>query len=93
MARVIYKYPIQVTGKQTITTGWEPEIIHAGEDPSGVLCLWAEITPNVRGMGSVTLHCKATGEPFSWEGRPKEHLTTVKHGGGVWHFFKDPSQP
>ena len=82
--KTIYKYPIDVIGWQSLNMPAEAMIIHAGLDPQGALCLWAEVDTEAI-MQSVGIVIVGTGHPFN--GAMAQHLGTVLQNEFVWHIF------
>ena len=78
---VIYKYPVT----------WAPlylpqgaEILSAGLDPTGALCIWARVNPG-EPLEPFIIYIVGTGGEVP---AGRTFIGTVLQGPWVWHFFK-----
>lgn len=89
----IYKYPVlgaEVSPIQEIEFSKGAEILSAGYDPNGELCVWATHNDNAKTVKR-NIYCIGTGWPLD-DIIPKDEfhfqfLNTVKEGPYVWHVF------
>lgn len=81
----IYKYPIEITDRQEIQMPFNAIVIHAGLDPKGVPCVWAEVESNKR-LAPVELFIVGTGNPMPE--KSTVHIGSFVQGPFVWHVFK-----
>lgn len=63
------------------------KIVHAGMQ-NGILCIWAEVRPDVPAPVRKDLIIYGTGHPITPE---EEHLFTIPDGLFVWHLYRIPS--
>ena len=81
--KTIHKFPIRTTDKQIIT-GQFHEITHAGLDPNGSLCVWAEIDLDQQ-EHHLTIFVIGTGNTMP--DYPMRHIGSVVQGPFVWHVY------
>jgi hypothetical protein len=85
VSKVIWKYPLEVTGYQEVSVPRDAEFLHVGSQ-NGQVCAWALVDPS-KGVETVPIHIVGTGNPMLPEGDWRYHLGTVQHGEFVWHIF------
>ena len=81
---VIYKYTVGATGSKAFNLPRGAEILSAGLDPAGDLCVWARVNPG-EPLERVTLYVIGTGQEVPAGAR---FVETVLQGPWVWHIFK-----
>lgn len=87
--KTIYKYPIDITDRQNVSMPHGAILRHVGLDPTGALCLWAEVdTENAR--QTMTIRVYGTGHTLTEAGR---HLGSVTQDEFVWHVYEVTSRP
>lgn len=81
----IYKYPLEITGEQTLALPTGAKIIHVGHDPKNDLCIWAEVQVGQHVTEDVRIHIFGTGHPKL----PvcERHLGSVVAGPYVLHVY------
>lgn len=82
--RTIFKYPIEITNRQIITSPLCSEIRHVGLDPSGQPCMWAEADFDLP-PDPWTLYIIGTGHPIPNEAT--RHIGSFVQGPFVWHAY------
>lgn len=85
----IYKYPIQVTDKQTIKLPAEYQILCVQVQET-IPCIWALIDPD-NPEQEVFIETIGTGHPILYEGRTRRsYIGTYQIQGGslVFHVFE-----
>ncbi len=82
----IYKYPLQITGFQTINMPVGAEVLHAGLDPSGKPCVWALVGPP-HSLVPHHFYVIGTGNPIKDAEAIGEHVGSFVDGSFVWHVF------
>ena len=89
--KTIHKYPLKYTGENEIHIPLGAEIIHAGTDPEGVLCVWAKVDLDQQELESRGIFVAGTGL-----GLPDDelrHLASCVCGSFVWHVFSRVTEP
>ena len=82
--KTIHKFPIRIEVVQDIAIPAHSTFIHAGLDPQGQTCLWAEVeTTNEKFPKRVYL--LGTGHPIP-EGA-RSHIGSFKQGNFMWHIY------
>ena len=85
--RTIYKYPLDISNSQIIEVrkeaGTTPKIVHVGLDPSGIPCVWMELTPGTY-TEKYEIHIIGTGERVSG---PLDHIGSFVQDRYVWHVY------
>lgn len=83
--KTIYKYPLEITDRQTISlpTGYEIALI--GLDPNGTPCLWA-IVDLEHSIASETIYIVGTGLPIP-PNVVNRHIGSFIQGPFGWHVF------
>jgi len=81
----IYKYPLEITDRQTLAlpTGYQIALI--GLDPNGTPCLWAIVDP-ARSVANETIHIVGTGNPVP-PNVVNRHIGSFVQEPFVWHAF------
>lgn len=94
MKTIIYKYPIKVRDKQTISLPAMHTILSAQFQDSQ-LCVWAEVQHEVppNDMVEVTIRIYGTGQIITLDARYRNFIGTAQRGGRVWHVFEQTSEP
>lgn len=81
----IYKYPLAITNSQFVQMPQFAEILSAGLDPQGALCVWAAVDTEAP-MVSRQFYVVGTGNPVT--PAPMEFIGSVTRGPFVWHVFE-----
>lgn len=89
MFRRVHKYVIEigseVFGDTPVVMPVGARIVHAGQDPSGRDCVWAEVDPNEERTETRKILKAATGHI---EIPPHAvHIASSVSGGFVWHYY------
>lgn len=89
----IYKYPVDVdSAVQIIELPKNAQIISAGLDPGGEVCLWAVVDDKEARRIEKTIYCIGTGWPIDLIVGNKtdtfNFIGTVKAGPYMWHYFE-----
>lgn len=82
----IWKFPLEITDRQTIMVPTNFAFLHVGLDPTGALCLWGAVDgsqPTTR----LDLVIVGTGNPLPHVG---SYLGSVVERVFVWHVFTGP---
>lgn len=82
--KTIYKYAIGITDRQTLLLTAGSNILSAGKDAKGQLCIWATVDSEARLVDKYTIYVNGTGRPLTHDGI---FLGTVLDGYYVWHIF------
>lgn len=82
----IWKYEINVRRVNFIDIPVGARIIHAGLDPSGVVCVWAIVDPVAR-KEKTGVMIFGTGDYISDDMTPEDHVGSFVSGPFVWHVF------
>jgi hypothetical protein len=85
----IWKYPLEITDRQTVQVPKGARPLSVGLDGDGQLCVWIRVKPNhERGpQEDVAFNIFGTGDPII--GHPGRFLGTVTAPNGlVWHIFE-----
>ena len=85
--KVIYKYPLQIIGMQTITLPEDYGILTVGMQ-EGNLYLWAQGNPSTASV-LVDFYIYGTG---TYIHTPGNYVGTVFQGPLVWHIYYRDSQ-
>ena len=80
----IFKYPIQIISEQEIEMPQGAEVIHAGLDPQGLMCIWAIVDPRNEAE-PVSILVYGTGESMPFD--PAKHISSFQDGQFMWHVF------
>ncbi len=84
--KVIYKYPIHLTGMEYINSYEGAEVLSVGYDPSGVPCVWAMVD-TAKPQYPLNVLCLGTG----WEvdmSFDYKFIGTINDGPYMWHIFQ-----
>ena len=83
--RTIWKFGLEVTGRQSVTMPADAEILSV-QVQAGVPCLWALVSPDAPGVPR-TVDTYGTGHPV--DGNPGRYIGTyqLSNGGLVFHVF------
>lgn len=84
--RTVWKYPLEVTDRQTIEMPRTSKILHVGVQ-HGIACLWVEVTPDTL-QAERTILIAGTGHPLPDES--KRYIGTFQLAGGtlVFHAYE-----
>jgi hypothetical protein len=82
--RTIFKYPLEITDKQTIRMKCV-SILHVGLDPSKRPCLWAEVETDAIESG-VDIYVVGTGNPLP--DLAEYHIGSFVQGPFVRHVYR-----
>lgn len=87
---VIYKYPLQITGYQTLSLPKGAKLLSV-QMQGATCCLWALVDPEHNIRESRTLRMLCTGESFIKEG---DYISTfqIPNQGLVFHVFESPTE-
>ena len=80
----IHKYPLAYTGENEVQMPTGAEIIHAGPDPKGALCIWAKVDAD-KPLEPRGIFVAGTGLGIPDDGL--HHLGSCVCGSFVWHIF------
>ena len=82
--KTIWKYKLEIADVQEVGIPLNANIIHAGADPIGGLCLWAEVDTDIPPC-TRTVYLRGTGHPLP----PPEakHIGSAVFGPFVWHVY------
>lgn len=83
--RTIWKYPIEITDKQTISIEEDAKFIHVSLDPKGEPCLWFECD-DTKPTKKRTIRVFGTGHPLP-DDVPLKHLGSFVERCFVWHVY------
>ena len=78
----IWKYPLTQAFSQDISKG--ARIVHAGKDPRGESCLWAEIDPDA---DTEMRHFRVIGTGHIVP-ENAEHVGSYIDGPFMWHVYE-----
>lgn len=84
MSEVIWKYPLVITGIQSVSMPLAAKILSVANQ-DGTMCLWALVNPSCAPQERV-IKIVGTGSPMPRE--PSEFIGTVLHGPHAWHVFE-----
>jgi hypothetical protein len=88
----IYKYPLKLTGEQTIEMPRGAEILSV-QDQGGTICVWALVDTKSE-TKQYTFRIYGTGHELPeqcgmFERMIYAHVGSVQQDGFVWHVFMD----
>lgn len=83
----IFKYPIDIKDEQHVTMSAWSRFLSVGYDPSGQLCVWAEVNPDLKPPIDRTIWIVGTGGEMPFMQQKSRFLGTVLDGDFVWHVF------
>ncbi len=81
----IWKYSLDAENEQTLSLPKGAKIIHTGLDPSGTLCIWAEVNIDEAERASIAIYIYGTGHPIKAD--VQRHLGSLVVGPYVWHVY------
>jgi len=82
----IFKYELDITDLQIIPMPFGAKCIHAGLDPRGIPCVWAEVNPTNTCV-STTVYVAGTGRPLPEDA--KNHIGSFSQGQFMWHVYTE----
>lgn len=82
--RTIWKFPIKIAPRQMVAMPCDARPIHAGLDPQGEPCIWAEVDTNDVQVSRLIILAATGGDLPSDDWK---HLSTFNHGEFVWHAY------
>jgi len=85
MGKVIYKYPLAITDRQTIKIPAGASILSVGNQ-RGTLCMWAAADPS-NPLKDLEVEIHGTGNPIEGVPMEKQFIGTVITEPFVWHVF------
>lgn len=86
MTDAIWKFPLNLTDEQAIEAdAWIDRPLHVGLDPSGILCLWCEVSTRRTSRRTATVHIIGTGNLFPVA--RGQYVGSVTQGSFVWHVY------
>lgn len=77
--KTVYKYSLNETHK--VPHSWK--FVHAGRDPTGVLCFWLEVDTS-NSHETIMVAMVDTGKEIP---RGGIHLFSMLDGPFMWHFY------
>lgn len=80
----IWKYPIEITDAQCVTAPEGARWLHAGYDPTGAPCLWAQVDTDAA-LSEYHIQMYGTGHPCRMD--TKYFVGTLITHAFVWHVF------
>lgn len=85
--QTIYKYPLEITDKQTIAIHNGAKVLHIGNQ-HGILTMWAEVdAAETNPIVYETLYIVGTGNPVPDMAR--HHLGSAIIDPFVWHVYAE----
>lgn len=82
--KTIYKYPIEIHARQLVQMRAHAKVIHAGLDPAGNPCLWAEVDTDAR---LVNYEVYIVGTGLAMPEATVRHLGSILQGEFMWHVY------
>jgi hypothetical protein len=82
----IFKYPLHVTDHQAVPMPFNANIVSAGLDAYGQLCVWAIVETTAE---SKPVHIRIVGTGNPMPEVPMLFIDTVVMGSFVWHVFEE----
>lgn len=83
--KTIWKFPFIAAAGEKLVIPERHKVLHVGLDPSGAMCLWAEVDPD-SAMCQFEYVVKGTGHRLvGTEGM--EFIGTVLQAPFVWHVY------
>ena len=86
--QVIYKYPLQITGEQSITVP-NNSVLLCVKMQGDVLTAWVKQDAHPSVYNTHKIRIIATGQPFETMSNRWAYAETVVHNGLVLHIFID----
>lgn len=81
--KTIFKYPLGSIGNNRKRMPKGARVIHAGYDPNGALCVWAEVETDNEDVDRF-FRLIGTGQPLE-DGL--KYVGTVQEGPYMWHIY------
>ncbi len=81
----IYKYPLEITGRSSLSLPVGYKILSVGLDPRKRPSVWAMVSPAETHRVDVPIFIFGTGHVV--DGDAHTHLGTFLDGEFVWHVF------
>lgn len=88
--RVIWKFPLESYGRNTVNMPCLARVLHVGLDPQGNPCLWAEVDPTVE-KADRQFYIVGTSHTLPPEARA--FVGTFMQPPFVWHVYADRQEP
>lgn len=85
--RTIWKYELELTDRQPIAMPGLANIVHAGLDPAGHICVWAEVDSEAE-KADRWIAIIGTGNPFPKLEEQPRHLGSVTIPPFAWHVYE-----
>jgi len=82
----IFKYPIEITDKQTLQIPSQSSPLYAGLDPNGKPCIWCCVDSN-KTNHEVTVYVVGTGNPMPERNPTLIYVGSFVQRSFVWHIF------
>lgn len=82
--KTIWKFNLAAEEKQTVKMPYNSKPVHVGLDPSGELCLWAEVDPDNQLFDEI-FYIVGTGCTIPYE--VVKHIGTIVQGWYVFHVY------
>lgn len=88
--QTIYKYPLEVTDKQSLTLPDGAKILSVQMQGES-LCLWAMVSPTIQAIETRTFWIYGTGHDVTLAPEHLNFLATVQMRGGtlIFHVFEE----
>ena len=83
--KTVWKFEIPIVDEFTLHMPWYARVRHAGLDPSGAPCIWAEVDPE-QPLEAKRFAIVGTGNPLPDHGDPW-HVGSFVLGPFVWHLY------
>lgn len=80
----IFKYPFHIDDQFTVMLPPHNKVIHAGLDPSGTPCIWAEVDTSTPAAYLHPFFVRGTGHEVPENAK---HIGSFVDGGFVWHIY------
>lgn len=82
----IFKYPLQITDVQSIAIPRAAKFLHVGDNPEGMLCLWA-LVDDSNPLVNTEICIVGTGNYFPDAAQWPNYIGTAVMRPLVWHVF------
>ena len=90
MTQTIHKYKLAPDVGQTIMVPLGANVIHAGVDPAGDPCIWAEVDQNSKPVEERTFWMFGTGHAMPPHHRRLRHIGSFLHKEEfIWHVYEE----
>lgn len=83
--QTIWKFPLLIIERQTVSVPWNATPIHAGLDPAGAPCIWCEVESTNTDREPLEVFIVGTGN--ARPDRATKHLGSINHGLYIWHVY------